>query len=305
MGPIGQDRLESPTGGVWFQSHRDGHCPCLPMMIQSPFANEPMELMNDPRICDRRSTYFLVGVLATLWLGGGLLVPPMLLAQETEGNPAGSPQEQGETDATRPASSADLVSVDLRLDATPLPAGETVEAALVVDIQNGWHVNAHRPTFNYLIGTAVTWESSSDMTVGKPRYPEAKRLELDFAGQAIDVYEGRVAVFTSLRPSASARPGERTLTGRLRVQACNDRTCLQPSTVTVSRGVPVASAGTAPTPTGDPIFDTTAPSLSVGTVVSILRQYGFLLAGGVLVLGTILVLFVLAQNQPSEPDTGS
>jgi len=229
----------------------------------------------------------LLSVLGALFLLTGGLCPRAVQAQATGKNPVGKLQEQFEADSTLPSSSAELVSVDTRLSATPVPAGETVRSAVVLEIQDGWHVNAHRPTYEYLIGTTVEWNAPVDVEVTHTRYPSPARFHLEFAGDTIDVYEDTVAIFTDLRPARSARPGERRLTGALRVQACNDRTCLRPSKINVTVPVPVADVGTPMEPTDDPVFETASVHSPSSRVWDLLRRHGLFVAGGLLVLVTI------------------
>jgi len=237
-----------------------------------------------------------MGLLLLIVSGGAAPV----CAQNKE-NPVGELQKQFQADSTLPSSSAELVSVETRLARTPLPVGESVRAVVVLTVQEGWHVNAHRPTYDYLIGTALDWAPASDLSVDNVEYPRPKRLNLDFAGDAIDVYEGSAPIFFDVRAASGAAPGDRRLTGRLRVQACNDKTCLRPSTVRATVQVPVAEAGTRAEPTGDPVFENATASTSVmSTVMPILRQYGFLIAGGVMVLGTVLVLLLVSPAEPPE-----
>lgn len=235
--------------------------------------------------------------LPVLVLAVGLLLswatrPPEPYAQPNGDSAVESLQAPTAADSTRPSSSADLVSADLRLRERPVPAGRAVEAALRLDVADGWHVNAHRPTFDYLIGTSLEWEHASDLTITDTRYPDPKALYLEFAGASIDVYEGQSAIFATVRPDRDAPPGDRRLEGRLRVQACNDKTCLRPSTVRAQLPVTVAEAGTDPTPTGAAVFETASSGPDWAAVLPFLRRYGALLAGSVLVLGTVLVVVV-------------
>lgn len=242
------------------------------------------------------------GAVTSLLAGVLLLFGTGDLHAQKEGPTVGEPQQQSEADSTQPASSADLVSVETRLAATPVPAGESVRAALVLDIRDGWHVNAHRPTFDYLIGTTLDWDASSDVAVGNVQYPEPKRFEFDFAGDAIDVYEERAPIFFDVRPAPGTAPDERRLTGQLRLQACNDRTCLQPSTVTTSLSVPVEKAGAASTPTDDPIFKAHSSTLPWDTVMTIFWRYGALIAGTIMAVGTIggLVVYSWITSDSEE-----
>jgi thiol:disulfide interchange protein DsbD len=233
-----------------------------------------------------------------LWVGSGGAEP---LYAQNKGNPVADLQKQFEADSTRPSSSADLVSVDLRLAATPVPAGESVRAAAVLTVEDGWHVNAHQPTYDYLIGTALDWELPSDVTVENVHYPRPKRLELGFVEDAIEVYEGTAPIYFDVRSASVAAPGERRLTGRLRVQACNDQTCLRPSTVRASLRLPIASGGASAEPTGDPVFeDAPVSTPGASTLMPILQQYGLLIAGGVLVLGTALFLLLASVAESQE-----
>jgi len=222
-------------------------------------------------------------------------MPGRLQARSGGGLPVQSLQGKQEADSTLPSSSADLVSVETKLARTPVPANANTQAAVVLNIQDGWHVNAHEPTYDYLIGTQLAWTAPADVAVEGVRYPSPKRYDLQFADGAIDVYEGQAPIFLTVRPSASAPPGERRLTGRLRVQACNDQTCLRPSTINVALSVPVAAPGASAPPTGDPIFDAVSSKADGGSGIAFLRQHGLFLAGGALVLGTVLFLVVYGR----------
>jgi thiol:disulfide interchange protein DsbD len=191
-------------------------------------------------------------------------------------------QAQQAPDEAGPRSSADLVTAEARLASSPVPAGGTARGALVFTIQDGWHVNAHRPTFDYLIGTQLSWETSDTLAVADLRYPEPHALDLDFAGQPIDVYEGTASIGFTVEPAAATAPGTYALPGRLRVQACNDRTCLQPATVEVALSVPVAEAGAAPQPTEASIPDAGTGGNSTGR--TLLRQNALFLVGALVVV---------------------
>lgn len=66
--------------------------------------------------------------------------------------------------------------------------------------------------------------------------------------------------------------------------------------------VPVAEAGATPSPTGNPVFDETSPTSMWGTVMPVLREHGPFIAGGVLVLGTVLFLVVYSWVAPRPAD---
>jgi thiol:disulfide interchange protein DsbD len=66
---------------------------------------------------------------------------------------------------TLPSSSAELVTLETRLARRPVPAGREIQAAVLLDVREGWHVNAHEPTLDYLIGTTIDWGSQPGLMV--------------------------------------------------------------------------------------------------------------------------------------------
>ncbi len=131
--------------------------------------------------------------------------------------------------------SSEKVDVGTFLSVESVPAGETFKAAVVLDIAEDWHVNAHRPTLDYLIGTSVSMDPMDGFIIADIRYPEPDEYEFAFAGgEALLVYSGRVPVYLDIRASSNLQPGTYEMTGRARVQACDDMNCLAPSNLPVS-----------------------------------------------------------------------
>ncbi len=130
--------------------------------------------------------------------------------------------------------STEKVDVETFLSVEAVPAGETFKAAVVLDIAEGWHINAHRPTLDYLIGTDVTMDPMDGFIIADIRYPNPDEYEFAFAGgEALLVYSGRVPVYLDIRASSNLQPGTYEMTGRARVQACDDMNCLAPSNLPV------------------------------------------------------------------------
>ncbi|HEV3468314.1 MAG TPA: protein-disulfide reductase DsbD domain-containing protein [Pyrinomonadaceae bacterium] len=112
-----------------------------------------------------------------------------------------------------------------------LAAGAAGEAALRLDIAEGWHVNANPPSDKFYIGTEVQAEPQGGVAPGKPVYPRGLTKKFQFSAQPLAVYEGRAVVRLPLRADASAAKGRKTFRARVRYQPCNDRECLQPRTI--------------------------------------------------------------------------
>ena len=161
-------------------------------------------------------------------------------------------QQQGREQQGR---SAARVSVDARLSRTAVPSGDTVRAAIVLDIEEGWHANAHEPTLDYLIGTALTTNAPEGVTVDRVEYPEPEMFSFAFAGnQKLAVYSGCTPIFLTMKVAPDLRSGRRVLKGSLRIQICNDSVCLPPSTLPVVLPIEVTAESTEGQPANQALF---------------------------------------------------
>jgi hypothetical protein len=126
------------------------------------------------------------------------------------------------------------------------PGGET-KARVTLTIAKGWHVNANPPALDYLIPTEAKVEAGSGLTPGAVHYPAAKKVKLGFEDSELAVYDGETVLEIPVAAAATAPTGERTLSGAIRFQACNDQVCLAPAVVAFTIPVHVA-AGAAVAP---------------------------------------------------------
>lgn len=142
--------------------------------------------------------------------------------------------------AGQPMGTADKLTVSTFFSADAVAPGGSIRLAIVADIHEPWHINAHKPSYDYLIGTTLTLESKEGIIVADLRYPKGRSLKFDFAEKPIDVYEGRAIVFADLKVSNRLQPGTDTLRGTLTVQACNNEVCLAPSRMPIAVPVTIA-----------------------------------------------------------------
>lgn len=109
----------------------------------------------------------------------------------------------------------DLVSAELRvLDGTAEEGWQRFE--LHLSIRQGWHLNANPASDEFLVPTRLAGELRSVV------YPEGRRLELGFARQELQVYDGEIVIEGEVAISQSGI--------ELAFQACDDRRCLPPET---------------------------------------------------------------------------
>lgn len=141
------------------------------------------------------------------------------------------------------------------------PGGEAV-LTLRLTIDPKYHVNAN-PADEGLVPTTVQLEPQSGLTFGTPRYPAAHKRSFAFAAKPISVYEGTVKIMIPVRAGAKARSAK--ISGAVRYQACNDRSCLLPMPAPFSVQVDIAGAAQASAAGAEPeAAATAAPATASG-----------------------------------------
>jgi hypothetical protein len=129
----------------------------------------------------------------------------------------------------------------------PVAAGYAFQIAVVLQVKAGYHINAQKPSEDYLIGTKLSLEPPSGMKVSKVSYPRAKMASFEFSETPLAVYDGAVELVATLKTDKDLEPGQHSISGKVTFQACNDQSCLAPSTVDVTATVNVTEPEQKPT----------------------------------------------------------
>ncbi|MFN7925991.1 MAG: protein-disulfide reductase DsbD N-terminal domain-containing protein [Bryobacteraceae bacterium] len=117
-------------------------------------------------------------------------------------------------------------------------AGETASAKVRFKIAQGYHTNSNTPSDEYLIPLKLTWDAAP-LEVKAVEYPKAHTEKYAFSDKPLSVYTGEFELTTKFAIPASALKGSRTVTGKLRYQACTDNTCYPPKTLAVTLPVEI------------------------------------------------------------------
>ena len=112
-------------------------------------------------------------------------------------------------------------------------AGSAVEAAVVIDIDSGYHINSNRPAESFLIPTALKLQPVKGLSLARVVYPKAKLQKFPFSEKPMSVYEGKALLKFNTRVLATLAAGSYVVKGKLTVQACNNEQCLRPQTIDV------------------------------------------------------------------------
>lgn len=132
-----------------------------------------------------------------------------------------------------------VVKAHLRFVPAKVKAGGPSLAVLTLRILKGHHINVTRPPLKDLMPTRLTLELPPHWKLVRVNWPPGHVRKMPFAPRPLPFYDGTVVVALRLTVSASARPGRRVVRGRLHYQACDDTSCLLPTSVPVSAAVEV------------------------------------------------------------------
>ena len=164
--------------------------------------------------------------------------------------------------------------------------GSQFQIAVVVEIIEGWHVNAN-PAKEGLIATEITLPDVPNLTFGEVVYPEGDILQLGSIGEA-PVYHDTITIGIQADLSQTAPIRSDTLDLQLEYQACNDEQCLLPEVLDFSIPLEIVSIEQAVQRVNESVFaniDFGAPPSSVGAEGILERA----LSGGRVWLAFLLV----------------
>ena len=143
-----------------------------------------------------------------------------------------SARERGEGEETRPDARAEAGPVAISAFASHLRVapGGRFRVAITLDIQEGWHLYGENPEIDFLVPTQVSMEAGAGVEAVALRVPETHRKQDPVLDKPVNSYTGRIWFVQTARVAGEAAPGRRTLSFRIKTQACEADRCLPPET---------------------------------------------------------------------------
>lgn len=145
-----------------------------------------------------------------------------------------------------PATAATAVDPDIGVNGyfstDKAQRGRTVQAAIVMDIPSGYHVNSNRPLSKYAVPTSLKIEAPGGIRVGPQQFPSARVRRFKFSQDQLAVYEGRAVIRFNVIVPANFGSGGTELKAHLRFQSCDEEVCYPPQTREVKMWIEVVGA---------------------------------------------------------------
>jgi hypothetical protein len=131
-------------------------------------------------------------------------------------------------------SAKDVVAPTAFASYDPVARGMALQAAVVLKIRPGFHVNAREVTFDYLIPTDLRADVPAGFKLENVIYPKGTLQTFTFSkDKPLNVYTGTVILRLPLTVLKDAPLGPQHLAMKLRYQACSTEICLPPVTKNV------------------------------------------------------------------------
>jgi len=153
------------------------------------------------------------------------------------------------------ASSADKVDIEVKHSQNVIPAGTSADVAVLLNLEETWHVNSNQPSQDFLIGTELTINDSEKLTASGVKYPASKEYNFEFSQNPVDVFEGEAPMVFTLYAAEDLEPGSYELSGTIRIQACDNEVCLAPVNLDVTIPVEISAEGTGFQPINTELFE--------------------------------------------------
>ena len=116
----------------------------------------------------------------------------------------------------------------------PARQGSTFQAAIVLDIPGGLHVNGNRPLGKFAIPTSVKLDAPRGMKLSAVTYPRAQVRSFRFGEgtppERLAVYEGRAIIRFNVTVPPDFDRGVARVRATVRYQSCSDEVCFPPAT---------------------------------------------------------------------------
>ncbi|MEW5924789.1 MAG: cytochrome c biogenesis protein CcdA [Candidatus Zixiibacteriota bacterium] len=169
-----------------------------------------------------------INIILVLALFQFAVITPAEATNDIFGNLGDTPEEQ-------------LAEIRGVVSSNSLKPGNVYDAALIVNIKENWHINSIKPFQDWLIPAELRIDTTNELTPSNIIFPDAATIFL--LGENMSVYHDSIIVRFRLKVSNKAPAGDYFLPVSFTYQACNDKECRAPMTLTDEIAITIGAEG--------------------------------------------------------------
>lgn len=182
------------------------------------------------------------------------------------------------------ATDSQNITAQAYLSLDKLTPGARFQLAVVLQVNEPWHVNANPASGEGFIPTTLTQQAPPSIVIDRTVYPKGKKTTVSWADQPVDLYAGRAVILVEAHVRPDAATGPLNWDANLRYQACNDRVCLAPVTISLKIATEIVPATQTPRPIHPEVFGSiavppatpAAPATQENAIARMMRERGLL-----------------------------
>ncbi len=123
---------------------------------------------------------------------------------------------------------ADVVDIKTTVNYQSYRTKGIITADIILNIKDGWHINANKTFDDFLTPTTIQLKDSSQVKIISISYPPPEIKKLSFSDSPLALYEDHVIIKFVFKVDMKKIKKNFTVDGEVSYQPCNNKTCLFP-----------------------------------------------------------------------------
>ena len=133
------------------------------------------------------------------------------------------------------------LTIELFASHLKIAPGKTLDLAIRIAMDPGWHINSNAPLQDYLKPTEVYLNNNDNIILKEIIYPKGQEIQFSFSPEPLSVYQDEVLIYIPVTFADNIKEGTHRIELELKAQPCNDETCQAPQTISISLPIEIKS----------------------------------------------------------------
>jgi thiol:disulfide interchange protein len=137
-----------------------------------------------------------------------------------------------------------IVKASTVWSATGIKPGGEITLGVVLEIRRPYHINPSKTKEGFVPTVIEIAEAPGELRTSTPIFPPPETIDFGqgSATEKIQVFSGRTVIFIPMALTGSAKPGLHQLKIKVSYQACDEKQCLFPTSLSATAGLNIVEA---------------------------------------------------------------